>query len=118
MFCGIGGFHYAAQSAGAEVVFASENDPAAASQYREATGLTPEGDITPHTGCEASRDADTGERQAIDYTQRWADASTHLRPSEQAGLRHYTQSAQRFAIRCGAATRTHVHRGISGQSGC
>ena len=46
LFCGIGGFHYAAQSAGAEVVFASENDPAAASQYKEATGLTPKGDIT------------------------------------------------------------------------
>ena len=46
LFCGIGGFHFAAVQQGWTPVFASEIDPHAARQYEAATGFTPHGDIT------------------------------------------------------------------------
>jgi DNA (cytosine-5)-methyltransferase 1 len=46
LFAGIGGFHYALKSFGAECVLASEIDKKAAKQYYTNHGLLPEGDIT------------------------------------------------------------------------
>ena len=46
LFCGIGGFHYAAESLGLRCVFASEIDENACSQYEHNFGHRPEGDIT------------------------------------------------------------------------
>lgn len=46
LFCGIGGFHYAAQENGIEIVFASEIDKHARQQYKLNHGLEPFGDIT------------------------------------------------------------------------
>ena len=46
LFCGIGGFHYAAAPLGLRCVFASENDEAARKQYAANFGITPAGDIT------------------------------------------------------------------------
>ena len=45
LFCGIGGFHFAAAEHGWSPVFASEIDEAAAAQYEAATGYKPHGDI-------------------------------------------------------------------------
>lgn len=46
LFAGIGGFHLALSSFGAEIVFASEWDQDAATVYANNFGLTPQGDIT------------------------------------------------------------------------
>lgn len=46
LFCGIGGFHYAAAALGLNCVFASEIDQPAASQYEQNFGIRPAGDIT------------------------------------------------------------------------
>ncbi|RKD25772.1 DNA (cytosine-5-)-methyltransferase [Ammoniphilus oxalaticus] len=46
LFAGIGGFHQAFQSFGAECVFASEWDPHAQQTYFENYGIRPAGDIT------------------------------------------------------------------------
>ena len=46
LFCGIGGFHYAAASLGLRCVFACDTDKAACSQYEHNFGFRPEGDIT------------------------------------------------------------------------
>lgn len=46
LFCGIGGFHYAAKENGIEIVFASEIDKHAREQYKLNHGLEPFGDIT------------------------------------------------------------------------
>jgi DNA (cytosine-5)-methyltransferase 1 len=46
LFAGIGGFHYALKSFGAEAVFASEIDTKAATVYEQNHGLKPHGDIT------------------------------------------------------------------------
>ncbi len=46
LFAGIGGFHYALSSFGAECVFASEVDKHAAQVYYNNHGLKPQGDIT------------------------------------------------------------------------
>lgn len=46
LFAGIGGFHYALSSLGAECVFASEWDKAAQKVYSENFGIVPAGDIT------------------------------------------------------------------------
>lgn len=46
LFCGIGGFHYAAKANGIDVVFASEIDKYAVSEYEANHGLRPHGDIT------------------------------------------------------------------------
>jgi len=46
LFAGIGGFHYALKSFGAEAVFASEIDTKAAAIYHQNHGLKPHGDIT------------------------------------------------------------------------
>ncbi len=46
LFAGIGGFHLALDSFGAECVFASEWDKYAQEVYRDNFNLTPEGDIT------------------------------------------------------------------------
>lgn len=52
LFCGIGGFHYAARSLGLRCVFACEIDEAAARQYRANFGMVPAGDITQLAGGE------------------------------------------------------------------
>lgn len=46
LFCGIGGFHYAAAKLGLHCVFASDIDEYAASQYQANFGIAPAGDIT------------------------------------------------------------------------
>src|SRR5690554_1796734 len=46
LFAGIGGFHYALHSFGAECVFASEWDVPASETYAQNFNFTPEGDIT------------------------------------------------------------------------
>ncbi len=46
LFSGIGGFHYALSSFGAECIFASEIDKNAANTYEQNHHLKPEGDIT------------------------------------------------------------------------
>lgn len=46
LFAGIGGFHYALKSFGAECVFASEIDKKTSEIYSENHGLKPSGDIT------------------------------------------------------------------------
>jgi DNA (cytosine-5)-methyltransferase 1 len=46
LFAGIGGFHYALSSLGAECVFASEWDTFAAETYKQNFKLKPQGDIT------------------------------------------------------------------------
>ena len=46
LFAGIGGFHYALASFGAECVFASEWDKYAAETYKNNFGIEPQGDIT------------------------------------------------------------------------
>ena len=46
LFAGIGGFHLALSSYGAECVYSNEWDKYAASVYKENFGITPEGDIT------------------------------------------------------------------------
>ena len=46
LFSGIGGFHLALSSFGAEVVFASEWDKDASNVYTKNFGLVPQGDIT------------------------------------------------------------------------
>lgn len=46
LFCGIGGFHYAAKENSIEIVFASEIDKYAQEQYKINHGLEPFGDIT------------------------------------------------------------------------
>lgn len=46
LFAGIGGFHLALSSFGAEIIFASEWDKDAATVYAQNFGLIPEGDIT------------------------------------------------------------------------
>lgn len=46
LFAGIGGFHLAMSSFGAECVFASEWDSSAAKVYEDNFGLKPHGDIT------------------------------------------------------------------------
>lgn len=46
LFAGIGGFHYALASLGAECVFASEWDKHASETYKNNFGLEPNGDIT------------------------------------------------------------------------
>ncbi len=46
LFCGIGGFHYAAESLGLKCAFASDIDPSAAAQYSHNFGTRPAGDIT------------------------------------------------------------------------
>ena len=50
LFCGIGGFHYAARSLGLRCVFACEIDEAAARQYQANFGMAPAGDVTQLTG--------------------------------------------------------------------
>ena len=45
LFCGIGGFHYAAESLGLECVFACDIDDDARRQYEHNFGRAPEGDI-------------------------------------------------------------------------
>ena len=52
LFCGIGGFHYAARSLGLRCVFACEIDEAAARQYQANFGMVPAGDITQLAGGE------------------------------------------------------------------
>lgn len=46
LFCGIGGFHYAASNLGLKCVFASDIDVPAQNQYEHNFGLRPYGDIT------------------------------------------------------------------------
>lgn len=46
LFCGIGGFHYAAKENGIDIIFASEIDKYARTQYKLNHGLEPYGDIT------------------------------------------------------------------------
>ena len=46
LFCGIGGFHYAAASFGLRCVFACDIDEEASRQYEWNFGVVPEGDIT------------------------------------------------------------------------
>ncbi len=46
LFAGIGGFHYALTSLGAECVFASEWDKHASETYKKNFGIEPNGDIT------------------------------------------------------------------------
>ncbi|WP_420639828.1 DNA cytosine methyltransferase [Candidatus Poriferisocius sp.] len=46
LFCGIGGFHYAASSLGLACVFACDIDKHAARQYEHNFGVKPAGDIT------------------------------------------------------------------------
>ena len=46
LFCGIGGFHLALDSLGAECVFASDIDSKAREIYKKNFGITPSGDIT------------------------------------------------------------------------
>ena len=46
LFCGIGGFHYAAASCGMQCVFACDIDAEARRAYASNFGLTPAGDIT------------------------------------------------------------------------
>ena len=46
LFCGIGGFHYAAESFGLKCVFACDIDEHACRQYEHNFGLYPAGDIT------------------------------------------------------------------------
>lgn len=46
LFAGIGGFHLALSSLGAECVYASEWDSFAQKVYKDNFGLEPEGDIT------------------------------------------------------------------------
>jgi len=45
LFCGIGGFHVAAQNLGLEVVFASDIDAEAKAAYKYNYGMMPKGDI-------------------------------------------------------------------------
>ena len=45
LFCGIGGFHYAAGDLGLRCVFACDIDAAARSQYQHNFGMQPDGDI-------------------------------------------------------------------------
>ena len=45
LFCGIGGFHYAAESLGLQCVFACDIDPAARAQYEHNFGMVPADDI-------------------------------------------------------------------------
>ncbi|MBC6438755.1 MAG: DNA cytosine methyltransferase [Rhodobacteraceae bacterium] len=45
LFCGVGGFHYAAASLGLRCVFASDIDEACRDQYQHNFGLRPAGDI-------------------------------------------------------------------------
>ncbi len=45
LFCGIGGFHYAAHDLGLKCVFASEIDALARAQYEHNLGIVPAGDI-------------------------------------------------------------------------
>ena len=45
LFCGIGGFHFAAASLGLKCVFASDNNEPAAAQYAHTFGLRPAADI-------------------------------------------------------------------------
>lgn len=45
LFCGIGGFHYAARSLGLRCVFASDIDDACRNQYEHNLGIRPRGDI-------------------------------------------------------------------------
>ena len=45
LFCGIGGFHYAAHDLGLKCVFASDIDEPARAQYERNFGITPAGDI-------------------------------------------------------------------------
>ena len=46
LFCGIGGFHYAAASLGLRCVFACDIDKDAQAQYAHNFGMKPHGDIT------------------------------------------------------------------------
>lgn len=46
LFCGIGGFHYAMKSLGAECVFASDINKEAKLVYKKNFGIEPKGDIT------------------------------------------------------------------------
>lgn len=46
LFAGIGGFHLALSSLGAECVYANEWDSFAQKVYEENFGIKPEGDIT------------------------------------------------------------------------
>ena len=46
LFAGIGGFHLALSSLGAECVYANEWDTFAQNVYKENFGIEPEGDIT------------------------------------------------------------------------
>ena len=46
LFCGIGGFHYAAHDLGLHCVFACDSDEACRNQYLSNFGLLPKGDIT------------------------------------------------------------------------
>lgn len=46
LFCGIGGFHLALESFGAECVFASDINPEACKVYKDNFGIEPLGDIT------------------------------------------------------------------------
>ncbi len=46
LFCGIGGFHYAASQLGLRCVFASEIDEATSAQYEHNCGIKPLGDLT------------------------------------------------------------------------
>lgn len=45
LFCGIGGFHYAAEDLGLRCAFASEIDKPARAQYQQNFGIEPKGDI-------------------------------------------------------------------------
>ncbi len=49
IFCGIGGFHIAAERNGMKCVFASDNDKFAQQTYSKWFGMTPNGDITEFT---------------------------------------------------------------------
>ena len=57
MFCGIGGFHYAAESFGLECVFACDINENACRQHERNFGLCPAGDIT-HIEAESIPDHD------------------------------------------------------------
>ena len=46
LFCGIGGFHYAAHDLGMKCVFACDIDEACREQYKNNFGMNPEADIT------------------------------------------------------------------------
>ena len=46
LFCGIGGFHYAAHALGLQCTFACDINAAARRQYADNFGMMPEGDIT------------------------------------------------------------------------